>query len=471
MTINQFLRTLGARYRIILATLVTLLVLLALVILIFPAKYTAAASVVVSSQIEDPLAGTVMQTPLTDGLVATQVDIIESPRVARKVVTALNLQNNRELIEAWREDTDGKGDLTDWIANSLLVKLKAKAGRASNVIEISYTSPSAHYATVIANAFTQAYLETSAELKIEPARQSAKFFDVRIGELRGQLEQAQGRLSQGEKDVGLVVTPERIDVENARLADLSSQLALAQSMQADSSSRMKGAAGNASGSPDVIQNAVVQQLKTQIAIAESKQKELSAQLGPNHPQYLAAQEELDNLRASLAKESAQVGSSLNTASRVGVDRVADLQAAVETQRQRIIDISQKRDKLSVLQREVDNADKAYQLVMERYAQTTLESHVAQPDVSLLGVAGEPTDPSFPRIKLFFVLTIVFGLSLGVGLALLAEAFNPTIHGTIDISAQIGLPIFAVVPVLKSRRARLLSWIDRVRGRRVAATAA
>ena len=465
MTINQFLRTLAARYKLMLATVITLLVLLVLVILIVPAKYTATASVVVSSQTEDPLAGTTMQTPLTEGIVSTQIDIIESSRVARKVVTTLHLENDPELIEAWRDSTNGRGDITDWVANILLIKLKAKAGRGSNLIEISYTAPNAHYATNVVNAFTQAYLDTSTELKIEPARQSAKFFDVRIGELRTQLEQAQARLSQGEKDVGLVVTPERIDVENARLADLSSQLALAQSMQADSSSRMRGAAGNASGSPDVIQNAVVQQLKTQIAIAESKQKELSAQLGPNHPQYLAAQQELDNLRSSLAKESAQVGSSLNTASKVGVDRAADLQNAVEAQRQRIIDISQKRDRLSVLQREVDNADKAYQLVMERYAQTNLESHVAQPDVSLLALAGEPTDPSFPKIKLFFILTTIFGVSLGIGVALLVEAFNPTVHGTTDISSQIGLPVFAVIPVLKSRRARILSWFDRIRGRR------
>jgi chain length determinant protein EpsF len=470
MTINQFLRTLGARYRVILATMIVLLVLLGLVILIFPAKYTATATVVVSTQTEDPLAGTVLQTPLTDGIVATQVDIIESERVARKVVAALNLQTDPQLIEEWRDDTDGRGDLTDWIANLLLIKLKAKAVRGSNVIAISYTSPNAHYATVVANAFTQAYLDTSAELKIEPARQSAKFFDVRIGELRGQLEQAQGRLSQAEKDVGLVVTPERIDVENARLADLSSQLALAQSMQADSSSRMKGAAGNASGSPDVIQNGVVQQLKTQVAIAESKQKELSAQLGPNHPQYLAAQQELDNLRASLAKESAQVGSSLNTASRVGVNRSADLQAAVDAQRQRIIDLSQKRDKLSVLQREVDNADKAYQLVMERYAQTSLESHVAQPDVSLLGIAGEPTDPSFPRVKLFIVLTIIFGFAVGIGLALLLEIFDPKIHGPSDVSVAIGLPVFAVVPVLKTKRARIIGWLDNLRRGRTRATA-
>ena len=462
MTINQFLRTLSARYRIILGVVFGLLLLLLAVILVFPAKYTATASVVVSSQTEDPLAGTTLQTPLTDNIVVTQLDIISSQRVARSVVTKLGLVNDPTLEEDWRSDTDGRGDIVDWIADRLLVPLKPKTGRGSNVIEINYTSTNAQFAKQAANAFTQAYLETSSELKIEPARQSAKFFDVRIGELRGQLERAQAALSQGEKDVGIVVTPERIDVENARLNDLSSQLALAQSAQADSTSRSKGAAGNVAGSPDVIQNGVVQQLKTQIAIAESKLKEQSATQGPNNPQYLAAQQELDNLRASLAHESAQVGSSLSTASRVGADRSADLQAAVETQRQRIIDLSEKKNRLSVLQKEVDNADKAYQLVMERFAQTSIESHVAQPDVSLLAIAGEPTDPSFPRIKLYLVLTLIFGFAVGIGVALLMEIFDPKVHGSMDVSVAIGLPVFAVVPALKSKRARIVGWLDNLR---------
>jgi uncharacterized protein involved in exopolysaccharide biosynthesis len=246
---------------------------------------------------------------------------------------------------------------------------------------------------------------------------------------------------------------------------LSSQLAVAQSAQADSTSRSRGAYGNSGTSPDVIQNAVIQQLKTQIAMAEAKQKELGAQLGPNHPQYKAAEQELDNLRASLASESARVGSSLTTASRVGIDRAADIEAAVEQQRQRIIDLTQKRDRLSVLQREVDNADKAYQLVMERYAQTSIESHVAQADVAILTAAAEPTDPSFPKVKLFVLLALFFGLLLGIGLALLVEIFNPMVHSPGDISQHLGIPVFVVVPAMKTRRARFGQWLSRIRRRK------
>ncbi len=465
MTLYQLLRTLAARWRLIGLTTIAMLVLLVLVVLIFPTKYTGTASVVVSSQSQDAVLGAVTQMPIADTYVSTQADVIASPRVARLVVKKLKLDKDESAVESWQDETNGNGDIVAWIGDLLLDHLKVKPGKLSNVIEINFTSKDPHAAAQVANAFAESYLETNSELKLEPARQTAQFFDVRIGELRKQLEQAQERLSQAQKLVGIVVTPERLDVENARLNDLSSQLALAQSAKADSSSRSRGASGNAAASPDVIQNNVVQTLKTQIAINESKLKEMSEQLGPNHPQLLRAQQNLDDLRASLARETSQVGTSLNTASQVGTDRVSQLQGAVEAQRQRIIELAEKRDHLAVLQSEVDNAEKVYELVMQRYAQTSIESNVYSADVSLLSPAAFPTEPSFPRIKLFALLTTVFGLFLGVGLALLAEVFNPMIHGAADVAQRIGVPVFSVVPKLKTRRARIQQWFDRIRRRK------
>ncbi|MGA2551160.1 MAG: chain length determinant protein EpsF [Burkholderiaceae bacterium] len=453
MTIHQFLRTLIARRWMIVLTIITLFLLLGLLIFLVPPRYTATASVVVNSQSQDPLMGALLQTPIGATYVITQAEVIGSPRVAKRVVSKLNLAQDPTMKEAWQDDTHGRGDFAAWIGDLLLSGLKVQPGRESNVIEINYKSRDPVFAATLANAFAQAYLETSMELKVAPAKQSARLFDSRIAEVRSQLEQAQQKLADAQKDAGMVVTPERIDVENARLADLSTQLVMAQGQMADASSRNHGAEGNVASSPDVIQNGVVQGLKTQIALSESKLKELSGRLGPNHPEYIRTQQEVNDLRASLARESAQVGSSLGTADRIGASRVGQLQAAVNSQRQRIIALSQARDGLSVLQREVDNAQKAYDLVMQRYSQTSVESQVAQSDVALLTAATEPIEPSFPKVKLYSVLTLGMGILLGIGLALLAEVFNPMVHGALDITSRVGIPVFAVVPNSRLGRKR------------------
>jgi succinoglycan biosynthesis transport protein ExoP len=171
MTIYQFLRTLQARRRLIVVTMGVMLVLLFLMILIVPAKYTATASVVVNSESKDPIVGALMETPLGETFVTTQASIIESPRVAQGVVERLKLTDNPQWKEAWEEDTNGRGDEKAWIADIITIGLKVSPGHESNVVEISYKSKDPASAALFANAFTQSYLESrSGQAKLQVLR-------------------------------------------------------------------------------------------------------------------------------------------------------------------------------------------------------------------------------------------------------------------------------------------------------------
>ncbi|MGS0014528.1 hypothetical protein ACUOIJ_25035, partial [Escherichia coli] len=92
-----------------------------------------------------------------------------------------------------------------------------------------------------------------------------------------------------------VATDERLDYENARLAELSTQIAAAQAAKADTSSREKQASGNTSTSQDVLMNPVIQALRADIIRQEAKLKELSSRFGLNHPEYQSALSELNEL--------------------------------------------------------------------------------------------------------------------------------------------------------------------------------
>ena len=48
----------------------------------------------------------------TPGYMATQVDIINSDRVAQRVVKLLRMDESPAIREQWMEATDGEGELT-----------------------------------------------------------------------------------------------------------------------------------------------------------------------------------------------------------------------------------------------------------------------------------------------------------------------------------------------------------------------
>ncbi|MFX8554358.1 hypothetical protein ABTM01_19530, partial [Acinetobacter baumannii] len=83
---------------------------------------------------------------------------------------------------------------------------------------------------------------------------------------------------------GLVISDDKIDIENARLAELSAQVAAAQGQKLDSNSRARQAEVG-TDSQDVLQNPLIQSLQAEVIRQEAKLKELNNQYGVNHPQY------------------------------------------------------------------------------------------------------------------------------------------------------------------------------------------
>ena len=445
MTLPQLLRILYARKAWIIGTVVICLTFAMTAAWLLPSKYMASASVVVGMQGDDPVRAPGSQGS-TGPTVATQADIIKRPRVAQQVVTDLGLKNDPKFKEAWQKATDGLGDFGAWIGGAVLGGLTVAPGADSNVIDIRYSSTDPDYAARMANAFADAFVRTTLELKTSPARQFTNFFDQRVSDLRGQLEQAQTRLSTYERENGVNASG-KIDVENARLTELSAALGSAQSQLADSSSRSGGAKGDASISPEVMQNPLVQTLKGALATQQVKIQVMSQQYGPNNPELQRARREEAELIARINAETGKVTSSLGTANRVSTQRVAELQTAVETQRKLILSLGEKRDKADLLQKEVTNAQRSFDLVMQRQSQTALESQVQQTDVAVLDHATAPLRPTSPNRPLIIVLSLIGGLLLGVPLALVREFANPRVRGVDDLAYYLDLPVLSVIPPL------------------------
>ncbi|MET0165456.1 MAG: chain length determinant protein EpsF, partial [Vicinamibacterales bacterium] len=234
MTVGQFLVIIAARWRSALVVFVCVVSLALLASLFMPKRYSASASVMIDVRSPDRTSDGSSTSGLVAGMLApaymaTQVQVVTSERVARRAIHALGLQSSVELKDEWMEQTGGKGDFEAWLSEKLQKRLDVVASRDSNVIDIAYSASDPVQAAAIANAFMQSYIDTSVELKVEPARGYNSFFDERAKRLREDLEAAQARLSRFQKTNQLLVTTERMDVENARLSDLSTQLVVLQS--------------------------------------------------------------------------------------------------------------------------------------------------------------------------------------------------------------------------------------------------
>ncbi len=450
MTFGQFLSILRARWWVALLVFLLTVGTTVAVSMLLPKQYTATASVVVDFK-PDPVSAVMYGGMASPAFMATQVDILRSDRVAQRVVSNLKLAENPQIRQQWLDDTQGEGRIEVWLAETFQKQMDVVPSRESSVINVSYKAPDPRFAAGLANAFVQAYVETSLQLRVDPARQYSGFFETRAKEARDALEVAQAKASDFQRANGIIANDERLDVENARLNELSSQYTMLQAVAAESRSRQTAAeSAQADRMQEVLNNGIVAQLKSDLNRNETRLKELSTRLGDAHPQVREARASITELRSRLDAETSKVTSGVTVSNTINVQRAASIKASLEAQRDKVLKMKSVRDEGAVLLRDVENAQRSYDAVLQRFNQTSMEGQTTQSNVNVLQQASEPTKPSSPKILLNSALSVFLGSLLAIGTALLLELRDRRVRSIDDVVAALDLPVLGVMPKPGSR---------------------
>lgn len=445
MTFTQFLKILRARKMTVLLVLGMTVAVALILSLALPKKYTATAAVVIDLKSPDPILGVMLGTGLNASYMATQVDIITSERVARRVVRQLKLDENPQLRSDWMDDTGGQGDFEAWVATLLSQHLDVRPSRDSNVVSISYKAPDPRFAAALANSFAQSFIDTSVELRVDPAKQYSGFFEARAKDLRLSLEAAQSKLSEYQREKGILISDERLDIENQRLNELTSQVVQLQAMAAESTSRSAQARTSADQLQDVINNPVVAGLRADLSRQQAKLEELNAKLGQAHPQVMELSANIDELKKRVEGETRRVSSSVGINNTITSSRLAEARSSIEAQRIKVAKMKSQRDDAAALIKDVEAAQRAYDAVAQRLTQSSIESQTSQTNIAMLTAATVPSMPSSPKIVLNTVVAVVFGSLLAVGIALLRELTDRRVRGVQDLSESLGVPVLGTLP--------------------------
>lgn len=448
MSITQIFRIVWARKWLVLGLLVLVGAVGTAVTLRLPKQYTASSALIVEVRV-DPVLGAIAPSLAAPGYMATQIEIIRSERVASRVVKMLGVEKSPSAVQQWRDATQAKIPLERYFAGLLQGGLSVEPSNGSNIINVYFSAPDPVFAQAASNAFAQAYMDVSVELRIAPARQSAAFLDEQTKLLRTNLEAAQSRLSKFQQDKGIVVSDERFNQENARYQALVGQLTSAQAERVDTETRLRNS--GTSISPDILSSGPVQGLKSQLATAETKMKELSSIVGKNHPSRIQLQAQINEIQQQIASASRTVAGGSATLNRTSGQRVVELESLVEEQRKRLLALRADRDQVAVIQRDVDTAQRSYDTVSSRVGQFELESANNQANTRLLSPAVEPLRPSRPKVSVGIIGSVLGGLALGILAALAWELLDRRVRDPEDLIVMAGVPVLGVLRPEGSKR--------------------
>jgi polysaccharide biosynthesis transport protein len=117
----------------------------------------------------------------------------------------------------------------------------------------------------------------------------------------------------------------------------------------------------------------------------------------------------------------------------------------------VLELNKQRDQISVLQRDVEAAQRDFEAVSQRSAHTRLESLAVQTNIAVLNPAAIPIEHSRPRILLNLLVSIFLGTLLALGIAVILELMNRRVRSEEDLLV-IEVPVLAAISTAGTRSA-------------------
>lgn len=473
---GQLFTVLVSRAKLILGLALATAALAAVLLVIFPARYTATAIVLL-----DP-----RQPRVTDSrevlpgigndafAVESQVELVRSPVLASKVIAELNLESDPDLsstsvLEDLMEEL-GLKQLTPQQKQNRLVerfesRLDVQRRGLTYVLEISFSSTDADQAADVANAVANAYIQSQQELKADLTKGASQWLDEQIETMRQRVRKSEQAIADFKAKNDIVDVTQGNQLIEQRMEDVSQQLALAQSRKAEVSARLKEVQAAAKGRnaaealSEILKSDTMTGLRDQYANAARLEAQYRAIYGSQHPFLLASREQLGELQRQIDQEVARVLQGLSTEERSASKQEATLQAELDTLKKQSEKLRQASVPLADLTREAE-ADRALLTqYLTRLKETSREQSLQFENARVISPAHAPLDPSRPRKLLLLLAAAITGGICGIGLALFLEQQRRGLVSANEVEQVLGLPYFGTLPDLQGDRSRLkpLSW--------------
>src|SRR5215213_3055706 len=444
----------------------------------------------------------------------TQLQILVSPGLMRRVVRTLDLEHNPDFFKGnpaqrqstWqtmlrmvglgskppetarppdqlpltgsvaqataREDLNEAKRLAPYV-NTILAGLKVDPVKETRgyyketrLIDIKFTHTDPGVAEKVVNAIAEVYVFSNLEKRTEANSTTGDFLQKRIAELQQQIRTSEERLVNYAKNNQIISLDPNQNTVVERLAGLNQQL-----LQAENERKTAEAAYNAAKAPDAA-NALVDDASKQNGELEGKLIELRqkrAQLLVDATEEAPEVKEVDQQIGELDRQlkdlrsrgSATLMTNLNTRYQQALAREQSLRKAFEQQRAETLSQNEAAINYRIIQQEIETNKSLLNGLLSRAKENDVVLAGKPNNISIIDYALTPDTPVGPNRTRTVIAAFFLSIGLGLGLALFFEYLDDTVHSTEEVERVLHLPALAVIPSVGSAaRRRVLGGIPK-----------
>jgi uncharacterized protein involved in exopolysaccharide biosynthesis len=430
MSLAQMAAMLRARWKPMMIIAVTVTLLGAVMIKLLPKTYTATATLIVDSDVKDPLGGRDFPVTMIADYVSTQIELITSPIVLLPVIERLELTEDKTFSAGFSGSSDA---LREFVQRNLAASLQVDRGTGGQLIYVSASAKNAARAAEIANAVIDVYIEQDRLRLNGPAHERAQRYSEELAELRSKATNAQDKVTAFSKEHGIDdMNRATTDSEVQALATLHQQLLDTQNLLRTLEARASGLQSAAnkptlSGSPQTL----TAQLEGQIA----QLNELKSIYGAQHPKIRELETQIAGTRGSLGDQERALSSARELERKYAV--------AVAAQEAKVANLREAQDEGSKLVLELESAKSVYKSALDGFDRIMFQAVANHGGVSIVSHAAAPLRAGKPNKMKLMLMTLAGAVGLGVFAALGYEFFfDRRLRCRDDMEREFGIPVLA-----------------------------
>jgi len=433
-----------------------------------PNKYESYATVLVTPQTVDPalVAAGVPDSDLNNRLYLMSAEILSRGRLS-KIIDDLGLYASEsqymvreQIIDRMRESVGVQPVLTELNQG---VKRRNEVDEISQ-FRISFTHRDARIAMQVAQRLSNDFIEQHIESRITLSQKSLEFIDDELARLAERIREVEARVAEV-KNANPGRLPEDMTATQRRLERLMTDMAFAQRSLAEAISDEGFFRSQINNAPvGVGEMTPENRLKTlELQIAEYRARGFT----DKHPDVVKTKLEIATLKEAIAlgvtenaegdgrilsysQQSAEAERQRATLRKVAAEgEIARLQAAVDELQTQLAQTPAVAEVLDGLDREYRHLFDSYQdfsnRQLEAMVQAQLERRQLGEQFRVLESAFIAPEASSPNRLLIMILGCFFAIAVGVGVGVLRESVDSSLHSARQLQAAFSIPVLAAIP--------------------------
>lgn len=337
---------------------------------------------------------------------------------------------------------------------------ESRAGyyKETRLIDIGYTHGDPDTAAKITNAVAETFVRSNLEKKNETNTSTSEFLSKRVAELQGQIRSAEEKLVGYAKSNQILSLDASQNTVVERLSGLNKQL-----LEAENDRKLAEAEYNAAKAPGAASALAeadgkdVNESEQKLADLKQKRAQLLVDATEEAPEVKEVDEQIavvqKHLNETRARKTGTLLTNLETKYKQSLAREVALRTSFNQQKGETVTQNEAAINYRILQQEIETNKGLLENLLQRSKENDVVLAGRPNNISIVDYAIVPDFPVGPARMRSVMLAFILALALGVGLALFLEYLDDTIHSTDDVEKFLRLPALAVIPAMAAGQAR------------------